>query len=235
MLSNTSTAPLRVRVTLAALTLSVGWLVGCSSGGGAGPGDAGALDGASADGTVPDAGTDTGAVDAGSDAADSGPQCLGSGATTDSCRSCCAAGFPQGSAIFDQFTLECACSGQFCGPSEAGAADAAADSGPFDGGDDSGLADGADGDDAALPEAGTGVDAGGQAEAGAGDGGLYGTDPCEATCTQHVQPNAVCNTCILSTLGSVADPGMCGVPVLMQCLNDATCYQYFGCIQNCPP
>jgi len=214
--------------SLGALVLASGFggLAGCGGTTTAGGADSGAaLDGSFADGSVTDApsgGGDSSLADAGaSDAsADDGgdsapPDCLALGATTASCRSCCANGYAAGSKVFDRFTAECACQPAFCGPPEAGVADAAGD----DGGD---------------AEASPG-DAGSDDGAAATDSGLYGTSVCAATCSGKAAPDPACNTCILSTLGSVNDLGPCGSTVLAQCLTDTTCTAYFGCIENCPP
>ena len=196
----------------AAVDAGAGDATAPADGGGSG-GDSGSVDSGSDAGVVDSGGT----VDA-SSPVDAGPQCFAPGATMNSCRTCCSNAYPMGSQIFDGFTVECACAPSLCGTLDAGTS-GQAEGGAGDGGaDEAGSADGAGADAGNAP----------------GDGGLFGTGVCTATCSDKMSPDAVCNTCILSTLGSVTNLGPCGGTVLMQCLNDETCNEYFGCVENCP-
>jgi hypothetical protein len=198
-------------------------LVGCGGSTPSAVGDSGTgLDASLADGPfASEAGGDASSADGSPSASDAsspdaneeaGPDCLALGMTTASCRSCCDSSYPAGAKVFDQLTLGCACLVAYCGPPEAGVVDAAS-------------ADSGDAEDAGT----TGADA------GTVDAGLYGNAVCTATCNGTAAPDAVCETCIESTLGSLSSPGPCGTMLLGQCLGDPVCNQYLACIGNCPP
>jgi len=122
-------------------------LVGCGGGGVPSTPDSGFVAGdAGFDGSAPDA---SAAPDSSGAAEDAGPNCDPAGASASSCQACCASGFPAGSQIFDKYTLQCACAGEFCGPLEAGVLDAAG----ADSGDASATDAGSSDEDAAAADA----------------------------------------------------------------------------------
>lgn len=170
---------------------------GCSGSSSAGP----AADAGAKDATSTDAGANPG--DSASDAQD----CLALGATSDSCRSCCATAYATGYDTFGNLTLACACAGSYCGPSEAGAPDA---------------------------NVGDGGDAGGDAGQPTDDGGLFGQASCAQTCNGMQDPDTACSNCIDQTLGNETVPGPCGLDVVTTCLPDTDCSAYFSCVENCP-
>ncbi|MGO8999617.1 MAG: hypothetical protein ACLQVI_40345 [Polyangiaceae bacterium] len=196
-------------------------LVGCgSSGNNATSNDSGAP---VVDGSVSDAFAGDGATADAEDAADAGPNCLVQGTTESACRACCENGFNAGYQIFAAETLACACQPALCGPPDGGSVEAGAS--------DAGDAAVGDGGDAGVSDAA--MEASDDAGA-AGDGSPFGQSVCTASCNRTAAPDPTCNTCILDTLGSLTQEGPCATTVLSQCLNDATCSAYFGCVENCP-
>lgn len=169
-----------------------------------------ATSGSSSGGQDSGGGSGDSSEDAGFDAA---PVCPGKGTQ---CESCCDTNFAAGSQKFDQITLQCACAPQYCGGPDGGEDSGSQDAGSFDAGSV----------DASAED-------GGSSDAGSPDAGVYGTGACAATCDGTQAPNAACNTCIRTSLGSESSPGPCGADILAYCATDAVCQPYLQCVVNC--